>query len=283
MDGGRTDPTNPRWLRPDRPKLADALAAVTTAPREVWAECLLTEPGPWRLLATAAGIEVHWGDRGAWGLSDAPGEVSVRWSEDGSPGLYPWTIRDPGEAWEALAARGLIPAAWVDDPARRFIDGPGARDVLASQPTDVLAAVALAADAGGIARAEALAVELTARLAVWGSPRPRRVAWRVLPWAEWREEPYLGPSWLNVVRTQAMFTAWLPATANHPADSEWEMYWDKDPVGWVVWAAETWSEVLGEAPNALQPLVDLWATGYALDTITDDAVVLVCPALESDG
>lgn len=29
-------------------------------------------------------------------------------------------ITDPAEAWETFATRGLIPAAWVDDPRRRF-------------------------------------------------------------------------------------------------------------------------------------------------------------------
>lgn len=110
---------------------------------------------------------------------------------------------DPREAWETLAARGLIPADWIDHPRRAFVidarravaaglatvatptvrvpgQGPA---VLLSSPPDPLVAFAIGRDAAGVATAEDLARELVARLAPFapkGSPQPDRVAWSLV-------------------------------------------------------------------------------------------------------
>ncbi len=110
---------------------------------------------------------------------------------------------DPREAWETLAARGLIPADWIDHPRRAFavdarravaaglatdvtptvrIHGQGPAVLLASPP-DPLVTFVLGRDAVGVATAEDLARELVARLAPFasaGTPQPDRVAWSIV-------------------------------------------------------------------------------------------------------
>lgn len=83
---------------------------------------------------------------------------------------------DAREYWETLAARGDIPMAWVDDPARVFHH----HDDGAPQawPWSSAQAQAVARDATGVATCEALAFELLARLKPWAAPQPRRVLWR---------------------------------------------------------------------------------------------------------
>jgi hypothetical protein len=68
-------------------------------------------------------------------------------------------VRDPREAWEALAARDLIPMAWVGGAARTFRNG-----WKRSAPPTVDAAVMLGADAAGAATAEELVRECAFRL-----------------------------------------------------------------------------------------------------------------------
>lgn len=108
------------------------------------------------------------------------------------------------EAWERLAARGLIPLDWIDHPRRGFVmdarvavtrglataatptirvPGEG-RAVVLSSPPDPLVTFALGRDAAGVATAEDLAREYLARLAPFappGSPAPDRVLWSALP------------------------------------------------------------------------------------------------------
>jgi len=72
--------------------------------------------------------------------------------------------RNAREAWEALATRGIIPAAWVDDPAREYAVGGGAT---CAHPPTTGACVLLASDVPGVLRAEALADEALARLRPW--------------------------------------------------------------------------------------------------------------------
>jgi hypothetical protein len=119
-------------------------------------------------------------------------------------------IADPQEAWEALAVRDLIPAAWVQAGDREFVqlrprcktcggDGapftsidsppcPHCNDTgrswrVASSPPTVEFAVALAADAAVVAAVEALgrAAAHHAETARSHAPRTRRIRWELVP------------------------------------------------------------------------------------------------------
>lgn len=87
---------------------------------------------------------------------------------------------DPQSVWEALAARGVIPAGWLDEGRRAFVAAGGA---LTATPPSTEAAVALASDPEGVAEAEALALEAAALLRPGAAP-PRVMAWRLAPTAE---------------------------------------------------------------------------------------------------
>lgn len=93
--------------------------------------------------------------------------------------------RTPEESWERLAALGLIPHGWVDDPRRRFahdhsLSREGYFDVAAAAPRDPRLAVALAADVAGVERVEDLAFMLERALSRWTPHSPdRKVAWRL--------------------------------------------------------------------------------------------------------
>lgn len=92
---------------------------------------------------------------------------------------------DPRELWERLAARGLIDAAWLEDPRREFevvepdLSGryrDGRRKVTSEAPS-MAAAITLAADVEGVTTAESLAREIAAGLASWRGHQPDRVRW----------------------------------------------------------------------------------------------------------
>lgn len=80
--------------RPRRPSLAAALEVVTGYP---WRRKL--RPGD-PVVFTETEVQVGRASRGVY---------------------RPLSIRDPAEAWEAMAGRGLIPASWPGDPQRRFV------------------------------------------------------------------------------------------------------------------------------------------------------------------
>lgn len=109
------------------------------------------------------------------------------------------SYRSPAEAWEALYTNGLLPPAWIDDPARRFtlpatffarkrfvekVDpaqitaltiGDASHDQLRtlSYPTTASFAGFLAADLPNAARAEQLAREVLDRWLYWISVSDR--------------------------------------------------------------------------------------------------------------
>jgi hypothetical protein len=127
-----------KFFRPDRPKLMEAL------------ECVLGRaPDP-----------SH--------LKDDLKELGHGNNEEG---------RNKGKpAWESLAARGLIPMSWVDDPRRRFHLGK-TKDLRAYPSSRQ--AVFLAADVEGVLAVEELARETISRGRGWGRPMPTRALWRM--------------------------------------------------------------------------------------------------------
>lgn len=130
-------------------------------------------------------------------LPDVPGKPMQGWP------FRELACDGPADAWELLAARGLIPMDWVDDPRRRFLadGGPGV-----PHPPTVLGAVLLASDTAGVLRAEALARELT--------ELPR------VTWTCGRTRQPLGASGPHgyVLAMQATEVEWVERLALAPSD-----------------------------------------------------------------
>jgi hypothetical protein len=197
-------------------------------------------------------------------------------------------IADPAELWEALSTSGVIPDAWVGDAGRAFAcdsrrcacEGREQRP----HPWSVAACVAFASDVAGVTQAEALARECVARLAPWGAPQPQRVVWRVVDPATWR------PARVDALAQaeRETFPPGPPSPPMPPRRGEtWALRAFRDHTsahkGWPARNRGLWRTVrLPDRADPFEPLLALWATGYALDAITDDAVVLVCPSLGTD-
>ncbi len=147
-------------LRPPQPQLAAAIEVVTGIDRAIIDAALASE---WKLLFFKHHAQLEWVDRDARG---------ARYSRvDKAPSDR---LRDPLEAWEMLAGRGLIPDDWVGSNARRF-----ARGQRAAAPASLAGAIALASDPEGVLEAERLAREIAGRLIDWGVGRAPRVVWHV--------------------------------------------------------------------------------------------------------
>jgi hypothetical protein len=90
---------------------------------------------------------------------------------------------NPQDAWETLAARGLIPLEWLAPGRRWFLpEYPPRNDVqsaMSDRPRSVEDCVAFASDYAAIHAAEALAREMSHALSVWGATAPTILCWRV--------------------------------------------------------------------------------------------------------
>jgi hypothetical protein len=277
-DGAAT--TEPGVLNPRRPQLATALACVTNVAATEWAKA------------------IRWGSPSRIELGER--DALTLWAPCGPGRGSTLLITDPAEAWEALATRGVIPDAWVGDARRAFSDtaacycdalepddGPcaGCRGIeqVRATPWTVAACVALASDVAGVTQAEALAREAVARLATvppGDVPRPSRVVWRVVDAKTWR--PNRRNEYLLRAQHWGRPTSWKESAEIYRrvrrrgahSDAQNEAYW-------LAYCSARWVRSTRTAPDPFAPLVELWALGYALDAITDDAVVLVAPNLDS--
>lgn len=108
-------------------------------------------------------------------------------------------VTEPDEAWEILAARGLIPVSWTSAGTRQIVsvgvrcDACGERVEFMGHvrgcefedtPATVLAAATLAADPGGVTAVETLARVCFERLYGDNATVEPRVLWRVDPLSE---------------------------------------------------------------------------------------------------
>lgn len=222
-------------------------------------------------------------------------------------------MTDVREAWEALIARGLVPgpereargafrelAAPVDEPRWQPFRDDRTEANEPALPESIDAAVVLACDPRGIAQAGSLALSFAAQSAAWEAPSETRVAatrvaWKVVAAERWFQH-YLdryrmtmilqelmrvldarSTDFLSVREVRAVLDVTGKAYALRVAD---------DVAACVLWreaAARDLQRPDGtayrELPDPTATMIELWSTGYALDHIRGDTVVLVAPAL----
>lgn len=253
--------------------------------------------------------------------------------------------RDPQGALEALVSRGLLDESWLDDSVRAR-GGINRRHVVTFNPKGNAARellALLAADAQGVARAEALALEVTRRLAPFNHPARQ---WKPVWVTEARGEALVfpryhsaGPPFSNVIVAGTLPTradvdelarAMVESGRLHPSrreelrDGAFRVIergadithatmscghltrTDRDTVAKLWLAAESWSLLasldaltpsrdgftkgwtpapplvpLRDLASPLDPLLELWDTGYALHAfdVPRGLVVLFAPQL----
>ncbi len=223
-------------------------------------------------------------------------------------------MKDVREAWEALMVRGLVPAP-EHDPRGAFRERPAAADGPTWQPfredagaagdgpalpVSIDAAVTLACDPRGVARASELALAFAAESVAWEVPSVRRVAatrvaWRVVAAERWYQS-YLDRYRMAMI-AQELSRALVVRIPKLAAVMDVRAVLDVTGRGYALRVAEDvaacvlWPEAVArdlrrpdgvayrELGDPTATMIDLWATGYALDHIRGDTVVLVAPAL----
>ncbi|MDP3278804.1 MAG: hypothetical protein Q8Q09_26670 [Deltaproteobacteria bacterium] len=149
-----------RYMRPNMPNLAAALEVVTGIDRAVIDRALAS--GRWQWVHTPS-------QHGLAFVTIERGENFSHW--------YPSPrdrVVDPAEAFELFSARGIVPEEWLASRSRRFVAGQRG-----NAPASIVGAVAMAADAQGVAECERLAREFAARMAPWIPGQVANVTWRV--------------------------------------------------------------------------------------------------------
>jgi hypothetical protein len=153
----------------------------------------------------------------------------------------------------------------------------------AAQPPTIAACLAIASDVPGILRAEGFARAAAERFLGWGAlrRRPDTAAWRfgVRP-------PFLRRTFLQGV-VDAMEARDVTSEERAEVRRLQGDQTDDDLAARMLrrdqaraWLYDRLERRAGwAAPNPFTPLLDLWGTGYALDDVTDDAIVLACPEL----
>lgn len=239
-------------------------------------------------------------------------------------------LTDPAEAWETLAARGVVSPEWISDSDRVFAEaevppalerggsgqpsyegikqylenGPRLCDV----PPTVEFATLLASDVVGIETAEQVARETVRRLEPWGCPQSHRIAWRLVQRETWETQP---GDYRHMTAAVAVGGAFRPLERSMPAlvrarkyafgTPEWRAAYSWEcaaqwrelsrrevyiPSTSLEWArnsgypevpSELKKKRFSELPNPFEPLLSLWAAGYALDVITPSVIVLALP------
>lgn len=212
--------------------------------------------------------------------------------------------------WAALAAKGVIPEAWRDDPARRFACPvcsrarrhaarhpnswsrrpapacPLCRGVALAAPATCADCVAFASDPEGVASAEARLRELADALSPWGARPPGVLVWRTRPTpravtcaplrsaceaaALALRRPGEPPS--SLATEDARRTAWREAVAAG-VEVGARTGGPPSPMG----------AAFADLPDPFVTLAKLAALGYALEELTERDAVLVAPPASLEG
>lgn len=163
------------------------------------------------------------------------------------------------------------------------------------------------------AEAERLALEAVRQLVPWGGVLTTRVTWREVHPLDWKPGPWNRrddvPGWGDIVESLCdaananHFDIWSSAIVSVPLDQAFEACRQDLPyyamevaaaeVGYRLAYDEAARSKLkkGRAildrfrgnPNPFATLVNLWRTGYALDAITPEGIVLVAPCIGVPG
>ena len=198
-------------------------------------------------------------------------------------------LSDARSAWEALAERGLIPAAWLDEANRRFLHDPGDRHrrelptrdpafaPTGPHPNVVEHCALFASDVEGMLAAESAAVALAARLEPWGAPACHRVVWWAIPREHYSSascDTRPGVSYALLFAFNALYRS-VTATDDLPVTlfgfaRRWSDVWRARAAAQAHIPADVGPPVpalrgrkFAELDNPFEPLADLEATGYA--------------------
>jgi hypothetical protein len=179
------------------------------------------------------------------------------------------------------------------------------------------AVVALCADPAGVEAAESLARLAASRLSAWRAPAPSRIVWAVVCPTYWERSRWSSDferalvTALAVVKagSEAATRAWSDALAEQLERSDrpcWgSAYLDafgaacwrdaarlgepivRPPEGvpgyfWVDAGAAVDGRTLDAVGDPFTPLAEIWALGYGLEIISDEAIVLVAPEIDQD-
>ncbi len=216
---------------------------------------------------------------------------------------------DPRRSWDALARASLLPAGWVDAPARRYCER--VEDQRSVFPPSIAMALALAADGERLLEVEREARGAAAALEPWGGARPERLTFCATARPHGSRHRtlahYVAGELAGSTRTQrdavrddeAQIARWFedqPRQAWGPSDyhagleARWDfdaqMKWDAAVRGrgtiderFVarqprrVRRALTGRKLAG-LPSPFVPRICLWHLGYAISAITSEEILL---------
>jgi hypothetical protein len=186
---------------------------------------------------------------------------------------------DPDAGLMDLWAR-VAPPSWIDRKRWRDSDPEARLD----------AAVALAADAAGVERAEGAIGSLRAALATWGTGTGARIRWRPFerdsgPVAALLAEPLRaarealsgrGLERVAVERAQQLEReVHAAASARFPERDQLATELGRAAFVDFLWAGAS----LGAHANPVAPLRELWKTGYVLSSIDSSGAILELPPI----
>ncbi|MDP3277543.1 MAG: hypothetical protein Q8Q09_20320 [Deltaproteobacteria bacterium] len=204
-------------------------------------------------------------------------------------------VNDGDEAWEVLAARGLIPVEWYGESARSFRGGRRDRfgrvqRISLAEPPDVLSAIALGSSPQGVLAAEQLTREFALALRAWGMQQPTHFEWAVLDGRAMLDQ-YKG-SWpaaletaLRKTRLSNVERAWAEGRAACASAVEWTDSYVPTGLREAISLTELWrvlveldtrfpdaepvpeawhNERIASIPCAFAPLISLSSHGFTL-------------------
>jgi hypothetical protein len=208
-----------------------------------------------------------------------------------------------------MAARGFNDQPTYEGVRRYLEQGPRLCDV----PPTTVAAWTLASDVEGLATAERVAREAVRRLAEWGAPQPTRVCWRIVVPQNWETQPgdyrhmpaafaaseafvstprldrelprarsheFGTPAWRAAFTWECAVQWRFVARGTRTIASSRSTVLDRlEQGGYPTIPAPLRAKRFSDVPSPFEPLLSLWAAGYALDAITPELIVLAAPQL----
>lgn len=212
--------------------------------------------------------------------------------------------------WATLAAKGVIPEAWRDDPARRFAcpvcfrarrhaalhpsswnrrpssTCPLCRGVALAAPATCADCVVFASDPEGVAAAEARVRELAVALAPWGARPPGVLVWRTR--ATPRAVTCAPLRNACEAAALALRRPGEPPPSLATEDARREVWREAIAAGLDVGARtggppSPTGMSFAALPDPFVHLSALAAQGYALEELTERDAVLVAPPASLDG